>query len=70
MIKKKIRAHLVERLKIGKLIPFPTITGEVVRCDTATSNVELSCLCCEPSVPPIDERYEMTQWNQCKRMVP
>ena len=37
--KKKIRPHLVECLKIGKLTTFPTITGEVVRCDTATSNV-------------------------------
>ena len=37
--KKKIRPHLLECLKIGKLTPFPTITGEVVRCDTATSNV-------------------------------
>ena len=64
--KKKIRPHLVECLKIGKLIPFPTITGEVVRCDTATSNKELYCLCRVPYVPPTDERYKMAQCNQCK----
>ena len=64
--KKKIRPHLVECLKIGKLTPFPTITGEVVRCDTATSNVELYCLCRVPYAPPTDERYEMAQCNQCK----
>ena len=63
---KKIRPHLVECLKIGKLTPFPTITGEVVRCDTATSNVELYCLCRVPYAPPTDERYEMAQCNQCK----
>ena len=62
--KKKIRPHLVECLKIGKLTPFPTITGEVVRCDTATSNVELYCLCRVPYAPPTDERYEMAQCNQ------
>ena len=64
--KKKIRPHLVECLKIGKLLPFPTITGEVVRCDTATSNIELYCLCRVPYAPPTDERYEMAQCNQCK----
>ena len=64
--KKKIRPHLVECLKIGKLPPFPTITGEVVRCDTATSNIELYCLCRVPYAPPTDERYEMAQCNQCK----
>ena len=57
--KKKIRPHLVECLKIGKLTPFPTITGEVVRCNTATSNVELYCLCRVPYAPPTDERYKM-----------
>ena len=66
LIKKKIRPHLVECLKIGKLPPFPTITGEVVRCDTATSNIELYCLCRVPYAPPTDERYEMAQCNQCK----
>ena len=64
--RKKIRPHLVECLKIGKLTPFPTITGEVVRCDTATSNVELYCLCHVPYARATDERYEMTQCNQCK----
>ena len=63
---KKIRPHLVECLKIGKLTPFPTITGEVVRCNTATSKVELYCLCHVPYTPPTDERYQMTQCNQCK----
>ena len=29
---KKIRPHLVECLKIGKLTVFPTITGEFIRC--------------------------------------
>ena len=29
-VKKKIRPHLVECLKIGKLTPFPSITGEFV----------------------------------------
>ena len=39
--KKKIRLHLVEYLKMGKLTPLPTITGEVVRCAIAISNIEL-----------------------------
>ena len=52
--------------KMGKLTPFPTITGEVVRCDTATSNKELYCLCRVPYVPPTDERYKMAQCSQCR----
>ena len=52
--KKKIRSHLVECLKIGKLI-----TGEVVRCDNGTSNIELYCLCHVPHAPPTNERYEL-----------
>ena len=63
---KKIRPHLVEFLTIGKLTPFPTTTGEIVRCDTATLNVELHCLCRVPYVPPTDEKYEMAQCKQCK----
>ena len=59
--KKKIRSHLVECLKIGKLI-----TGEVVRCDTGTSNVELYCLCRVTHAPPTDERYELAKCNKGK----
>ena len=51
--KKKIRPHIVECLKI--------VTGEVVRCDTATSNIELYYLCRVQYVPPTDEIYEMAQ---------
>ena len=39
--KKKITLHLIEYLKMGKLTPLPTITGEVVRCAIAISNIEL-----------------------------
>ena len=63
---KKIRPHLVECLKIGKLTPFPSITGEFVRCDTATSIIELYYLCRVPYTPPTDERHEMAQCNQYK----
>ena len=63
---KKIRPHLVECLKIGKLLPFPSITGEFVRCDTATSNIELYYLCRVPYTPPTDERHEMAHCNQYK----
>ena len=64
--KKKIRPHIVECLKIVKLTPFPKITGEVVRCDTATSNIELYYLCRVQYVPPTDEIYEMAQYNHSK----
>ena len=63
---KKIRPHLVECLKIGKLLPFPSITGEFVRCDTATSNIELYYLCRVPYTPPTDESHEMAHCNQYK----
>ena len=64
--RKKIRPHLVECLKIGKLTPFPSITGEFVRCDTATSNIELYYLCRVPYTPPTDESHEMAHCNQYK----
>ena len=58
MIKKRIRPHIVECLKIRKVTPFPTTTGKVLRCNTAISIVELCCLSRVPRVPPTDRRYQ------------
>ena len=51
--------------KYGKKIKGE-LTGEVVRCDTTTSNVEIYCVCRVSYVPPTDKRYKMTECNQCK----
>ena len=63
---KKIRPHLVECLKIGKLTPLPTTTWNFLRCDTAISNVELYCLSRVPHVPATDGRDQMAQYKQCE----
>ena len=42
------------------------MTGEVERCDTATSNIELYLLCRVPYVPPTGERYKVVQCNHSR----